>query len=97
VIQSIEHHVNWIGECIAWLDTQRLTTIEATAHAEADWMAHVQAMAEQTVFLSCNSWYMGANVPGKPRLFMPLTGGFPPTSNAVLRLRRTAMTGFRVS
>ena len=97
VIQSIEHHVNWIGECIAWLDTQRLTTIEATVHAEAGWMAHVQAMAEQTVFLSCNSWYMGANVPGKPRLFMPLTGGFPAYVERCAQVATNGYEGFRVS
>ena len=97
VIQSIEHHVNWICECIAWLDTQRLTTIEATVHAEADWMAHVQAMAEQTVFLSCNSWYMGANVPGKPRLFMPLTGGFPAYVERCAQVATNGYEGFRVS
>jgi cyclohexanone monooxygenase len=77
VIVSIEHHVDWIAECIAWLDAKRHSTIEATDEAERDWIAHVNAVAAQTVFLSCNSWYLGANIPGKPRMFMPLAGGFP--------------------
>jgi len=65
--------------------------------AEAAWMAHVQAMAEQTVFLSCNSWYMGANVPGKPRLFMPLTGGFPAYVERCAQVATNGYEGFRVS
>lgn len=77
VILSIEHHVDWIAECIAWLDAQGHATIEATDEAESAWVAHVNAVAGQTVFLSCNSWYLGANIPGKPRMFMPLAGGFP--------------------
>ena len=77
VILSIEHHVDWIAECIAWLDAQGHATIEATGEAESAWVAQVNAIAAHTVFLSCNSWYLGANIPGKPRMFMPLAGGFP--------------------
>jgi len=54
-------------------------------------------MAEQTVFLSCNSWYMGANVPGKPRLFMPLTGGFPAYVERCAQVATNGYDGFRVS
>ena len=77
VIVSIEHHVDWIAECIAWMDAQGHATIEASDAAERAWIAHVSTMAAGTVFLSCNSWYLGANIPGKPRMFMPLAGGFP--------------------
>jgi cyclohexanone monooxygenase len=77
VILTIEHHVDWIVDCIAWLDAQGHATIEATDEAESAWVAHVNAVAAQTVFLSCNSWYLGANIPGKPRMFSPLAGGFP--------------------
>ena len=52
-------------------------TIEATARPRSAWVAHVNAVARKRVFLSCNSWYLGANIPGKPRMFMPLAGGFP--------------------
>jgi len=69
--------VDWIVDCIAWLDAQGHATIEATDEAESAWVAHVNAVAAQTVFLSCNSWYLGANIPGKPRMFSPLAGGFP--------------------
>jgi cation diffusion facilitator CzcD-associated flavoprotein CzcO len=78
VITSIEHHVDWIADCITHLREHGHASIEATEAAEAAWVEHVNAAAQKTVFLSCNSWYLGANIPGKPRMFMPLTGGFPP-------------------
>ncbi len=76
MIVSIEQHVRWIGDCIAWLRTQGHQRIEASPEAERDWVAHVNHVASQTIFPSCNSWYLGANVPGKTRVFMPLPG-FP--------------------
>lgn len=77
VIKSIEHHVDWIAECISYLDERGHATIEATEQAESAWVGLVNAVAEQTVLLSCNSWYLGANIPGKPRVFMPFAAGFP--------------------
>jgi len=77
VIVAIEQHVDWIADCIAHMDANGLSTIEATERAEAAWAEHVNAAARRTVFLSCNSWYLGANIPRKPRMFMPLAGGFP--------------------
>ena len=74
VIQSIEHHVDWIADCIAHLDAHGLATVEATESAELAWVAHVNKVAQRTLYLSCNSWYLGANIPGKPRMFMPLIG-----------------------
>ena len=76
MIVSIEQHVRWIGDCIAWLRAQGHQRIEASPEAERDWVAHVNHVASQTIFPSCNSWYLGANVPGKTRVFMPLPG-FP--------------------
>ena len=57
--------------------TQGHSTIEATATAEKDWVEHVNTVADMTLYPTCNSWYLGANVPGKPRVFMPHIG-FPP-------------------
>ncbi len=76
MIPSIEQHVNWIADCIAWLDQQGVATIEPTAQAEDAWVEHVNEVAGATLFPTCNSWYLGANVPGKPRVFMPYLG-FP--------------------
>jgi cyclohexanone monooxygenase len=77
MVPSIEQHVNWIADCIAYLDAHALATIEAEPGAEDAWVAHVNELAAATLFPSCNSWYLGANVPGKPRVFMPYLG-FPP-------------------
>ncbi len=90
VIVSIEHHVEWIADCITHLDRQGLATIEPTVASETAWVAHVNAVAAGTVLLSCNSWYLGANIPGKPRMFMPLVG-FPPY---VARCAAVAATGY---
>jgi cyclohexanone monooxygenase len=74
---SIEQHVDWITDCIIHMDERQLRTIEATAGAEARWVEHVNKVAAGTMLTapSCNSWYLGANIPGKPRIFMPYVGG----------------------
>ena len=76
MIVSIEQHVNWITDCIAYLRETGHRRIEATLAAQDEWVDFVNMVADFTLFPSCNSWYLGANVPGKPRVFMPLLG-FP--------------------
>ncbi|MDW3217815.1 MAG: NAD(P)/FAD-dependent oxidoreductase [Acidimicrobiales bacterium] len=76
MVVSIEQHVEWIRDLLARMDAEGTTTVEADADAEAEWVAYVNAVAELTLFHGCSSWYLGANVPGKPRVFMPLPG-FP--------------------
>ncbi|MEM7428569.1 MAG: NAD(P)/FAD-dependent oxidoreductase [Pseudomonadota bacterium] len=75
VLMAIEQHVDWIADCLLHLAKQGHDLIEASEGAEADWGEHVQEVADGTFFREANSWYMGANVPGKPRIFMPYTGG----------------------
>ena len=77
MIPSIEQHVEWIADCIAHVRAGGWSCIEATRQAEDDWIAHHDEVAAGTVFPGCNSWYVGANIPGKPRRVMPYTGGFP--------------------
>jgi cyclohexanone monooxygenase len=72
---SIEQHVEWIADCIDYLRRNKLTAIEATIEAENEWTAHVSEVAEGTLMTRANSWYLGANIPGKPRVFMPYIGG----------------------
>ena len=73
---AIEQHVEWITDCIAHMRANRLTRIETTASAMDAWVAKVNAAANATVLpLAKHSWYLGANVPGKPRVFMPYAGG----------------------
>jgi cyclohexanone monooxygenase len=94
VIVSIEHHVDWIADCIYWMDHRGLATIEATAEAERRWVGYVDAVAQHTVFVHCNSWYLGANIPGKPRMFMPLAGGFPDYAERCAAVADDGYTGF---
>ena len=76
MVMSIEQHVDWIADAIAWLDAHGKTTIEATPEAEREWVEHVAEVAHTTLYPLADSWYMGANVPGKPRVFLPYVGGF---------------------
>jgi len=75
MIVSIEQHVDWIADCLAFMRSRGLETIEAEADAEERWVAHVNEVANVTLYPQANSWYMGANIPGKPRIFMPYIGG----------------------
>jgi cyclohexanone monooxygenase len=72
---SIEQHVEWIGDCLTWLRAQGVQAIEANPEATAAWTGHVQQVAQGTLHPKSASWYMGANIPGKPRLFLPYIGG----------------------
>ena len=72
---SIEQHVEWIGDCLAYLRGHDIETIEARPDATESWTEHVQQVAGHTLFPKAASWYMGANIPGKPRLFLPYIGG----------------------
>ena len=75
---SIEQHVEWVCECLDWLDEHNHQRIEADRAAQDAWVAHVQEVAEGTLFPKGGSWYLGANVPGKPRIFMPYAAGVGP-------------------
>ena len=72
---SIEQHVDWITDCIGYLRSNGFAAIEATARAQDDWVQHVADVGAFTLFPKADSWYMGANVPGKPRVFLPYVGG----------------------
>ena len=74
MVPSIEQHVNWISACIGYMRQHDHGRIEPTVEAEDAWVAHVNEVADQTLYPSCNSWYLGANIPGKPRVFMPYLG-----------------------
>jgi cation diffusion facilitator CzcD-associated flavoprotein CzcO len=77
MLVAIEQHVDWVADCIAYLRQRDLASIEPTVEAEDAWVDHVNEVANRTLFPTANSWYMGANVPGKPRVFMPYIGGLP--------------------
>jgi cyclohexanone monooxygenase len=75
MIVSIEQHVDWITDCIGYMRDRDLVSMEAKKDAEDKWVDHVNEVAHGTLYPQANSWYMGANVPGKPRIFMPYIGG----------------------
>ena len=72
---AIEQHIEWVADFIDWMNSHGLETAEPDPQAEKDWDAHVQEEANKTLYMQANSWYLGANIPGKPRVFMPYTGG----------------------
>ena len=94
MIVSIEQHVEWITNCITYLDREGLDTIEATVDAEDAWVEHVNELADQTLFPLANSWYLGANVPGKPRVFMPYVGGVQVYGEKCAEVARNGYEGF---
>lgn len=75
MVVSIEQHVDWVTDCLAYLGDRGLHRIEASADAEARWMDHVAELADHTLYPAANSWYLGSNIPDKPRTFMPYVGG----------------------
>jgi cyclohexanone monooxygenase len=75
MVVSIEQHVDWISDCLTYLLDNGLGLIEATPQAQADWVGHVADIAGATLYPKADSWYIGANVPGKPRVFMAYLGG----------------------
>lgn len=74
---SIDQHVNWILRCLCEMRTRQDQLIEATPSAQEDWVTEVNAIANYTLYPSCNSWYSGDNIPGKPGNFMPYAAGIP--------------------
>jgi cation diffusion facilitator CzcD-associated flavoprotein CzcO len=71
---SIEQHVEWVTDCIDHMRKTGKTTIEATSQAQDQWVAHVNEIVSRTLMTRTNSWYMGANIAGKPRAFLPYLG-----------------------
>ena len=73
---AIEQHVEWITDCIKGMRTNGRSRIEPTEAAAESWVAETNDAANATLMpIAGHSWYLGANVPGKPRVFMPYAGG----------------------
>ncbi|MCP5152567.1 MAG: NAD(P)/FAD-dependent oxidoreductase [Ectothiorhodospiraceae bacterium] len=77
MIQAIEQHVDWIADCIGHLRACGARTIEPVVSDEDRWVEHVTDVSKVSLRSTCSSWYVGANIPGRPRVFMPYIGGFP--------------------
>lgn len=96
MLVSIEQHVDWIAECMSFLRSRNYARIEATDTAEREWVEHVNVVADMTLFPTANSWYMGANVPGKPRVFMPYIGGCALYRSKCDEVAASEYAGFRL-
>jgi cation diffusion facilitator CzcD-associated flavoprotein CzcO len=94
---SIEQHVEWISGAIEHMREHGLDVMEADQDAETEWVAHVNEVAEQTMFMLADSWYLGANIPGKPRVFMPYPGGVGPYRQKCNEVAEAGYTGFTIS
>jgi cation diffusion facilitator CzcD-associated flavoprotein CzcO/acetyl esterase/lipase len=94
---SIEQHVDWVARCLEDMRDEGLETIEPTAQAEAGWDQHVQDCGAITLYPTANSWYMGANVPGKPRVFLPYIGGVDAYRRACDEVATRDYLGFRMT
>lgn len=96
MIVSIEQHVDWITDCVKRLTSGNLRSIEPTAEAEAEWVEHVNEVAHETLYPQANSWYMGANVPGKIQIFMPYAGGVDVYGEKLNEVAAADYEGFRL-
>jgi cyclohexanone monooxygenase len=96
VVVAIEQHVGFVADCLAHLQAHGIATVEAEQEAEENWVAHVNEVADRTLFPVANSWYMGANVPGKPRVFLPYVGGFGNYTRICEEVARDGYRGFRM-
>ena len=94
---SIEQHVDWVADCLKDMRDEGFETIEPTPLAESGWNQHVQDCAAITLHPTANSWYMGANVPGKPRVFLPYIGGVDAYRQACDEVVAQGYLGFRLT
>ncbi|OBJ81636.1 flavin-containing monooxygenase [Mycobacterium colombiense] len=98
-VAALEQHVEWIGDCIAYLRANDIRTIEALSTAQQEWIEHATALVAPTVLVhpSCNSWYNGGNVPGKKRMYMGYTGGIPEYRRRCDEIAAGGYTGFKLA
>jgi cyclohexanone monooxygenase len=96
VMVSIEQHVELVATILGHLRDHELTTIEPTVEAEDAWVEHHRALGDASLYPRANSWYMGANVPGKPRVLLPYVGGVGRYRRICERVVSSGFAGFAV-
>ncbi|GAB89543.1 flavin-containing monooxygenase [Gordonia rhizosphera] len=97
VIVSIEQHVDWMCDLLSHAEKQGISRIEADLDAQNAWVLEVNDVASRTMFVKANSWYLGANVPGKARVFMPYAGGIGPFRERCDKVAAEGYTGFTLT
>jgi len=93
---SIEQDVNWISDCLGYLRANGIARMEATQQAEDNWVLHGIEVANKTLYPKAASWYMGANIEGKPRVFMPYIGGVNAYREKCAEIAANGYAGFRL-
>ena len=98
-VAALEQHVEWIGDCIAYLRSHDYQTIEALPDAQREWIEHTTSLVAPTVLVhpTCNSWYNGGNVPGKKRMYMGYTAGIPEYRRRCDEIAAAGYTGFKLA
>ena len=96
MILACEQHVDWIANCLRHLHDRGHTCIEAEEDAEDAWVQHNNEVADRTLYPLANSWYVGANIPGKPRVFMPYVGGVTAYKKKCDEVAAGGYEGFRL-
>lgn len=96
-VVSIEQHVEWVADLLGHLGEQGVGTVEADEAAEKEWTEHVQVVGSYTLYPQTDSWYMGANIPGKPRVFLPYIGGVGNYRAKCDEVARDGYPGFVIS
>lgn len=97
MISSIEQHVDWIADCVAHMRANGYTRIDPVPAAENDWVDHVNEVADRTLYPLADSWYVGANIPGKPRVFMPYVAGLDKYRKICEQIAQDGYRGFALS
>ena len=97
MIMALEQHVDWVANCIEHLRHNRIECIEPTIEAEDEWVRHVDEVGHQTLFPQADSWYTGANIPGKPRVFTPYVGGLGNYAKICEEVAAKGYEGFALS
>ncbi|MGI9334645.1 MAG: flavin-containing monooxygenase [Gammaproteobacteria bacterium] len=94
MLPSIEQHVEWVADCIAYMRGHGLDVIDPELDAEDAWVEHANEVAGLSLRSKCDSWYVGANVPGKPRVFAPYIGGLPAYTAKIEEVAAGGYQGF---
>lgn len=97
MVVAIEQHIEWLTDLLAHAIDNRITRIEATEPAQADWVEQVAARANETLVPLANSWWTGANIPGKPQVFMPFFGGIAVYGEILEAVAARGYDGFRLN
>lgn len=97
VVMMLEHDVDWVADCIGFLDRRGFSRIEASDAAQAAWMEHVAEQAAGTLYMNHNSWYMGSNIPGKRRMFLAYTGGYAGFAERAAAVAADGYRGFSLA